>query len=125
MLPLALALSVALARPTSLDLWRWQIEAMDWTWQRTSKDRQVEVFTRPVEDAASPELWIRTERYEGQWKSRLARLKLDCARHAAEIEEVRLYGGMNLSGEVKDGAPRDAAAPDGLLQPILRSACGS
>ncbi len=125
MLPLALAASVVLARPSSLDLWRWQIEAMDWTWRETSPDRQVEVFTRPVKDAATPEFWVRTERYDGRWKSRVARLKVDCAKHDAAIQEVRFYGGMNLSGEVLDGGPREAPPVDGMLQPILRSACGS
>lgn len=125
MLALALAASVALARPTALDLWRWQIEAMDWTWRETSPDHQLEVFTRPVTDASAPQLWVRTERYEGPWQSQMAKVAVDCRAGRVSAVEAREFGGMNLSGEVRDLDAAGWTAPARLLGPILRSACGS
>jgi hypothetical protein len=125
MLTLALALSVALIHPSRLDAWRLQIEASDWTWLQTTPDRQVEVFARPVKDAPAPQFWVRTERFEGAWQSQMAKVALDCRAGQLSVMEVEDFGGMNLSGEVHDHAPSDWRAPDALLQPILRSACGS
>lgn len=125
MLPLALAVSVALARPSSLDIWRWQIEGLGWTWQATTPDHQLQVFTRPVKDAAAPELWVRTEQFEGRWKSQAARVQLDCRVGRLSVLEAQDFGGMNLSGEVRDADPAAWTAPAAVLRPILASACGS
>jgi hypothetical protein len=129
MIPLALAVSVALARPTALDLWRWQIEAMDWTWGGSAPDHQLEVFTRPVnqaaKDAAAPQVWVRTERFEGQWQSQMAKVAVDCRAGRVSAIQAQDFGGMNLSGEVRDLDAAGWTAPATLLGPILRSACGS
>jgi hypothetical protein len=122
-----LALAVTFARPTALDAWRWNIEEMGWTFRAATADRQVEVFTRPVtNEAGQPQLLVRTERYQGPWKSQSARVALDCAAGRVTVVEAQAFGGMNLSGEVL-GADRTAALPlpEPLLQPILASACGS
>lgn len=120
----ALSLAVALVQPVRLDAWRWQIEDMGWTWRATSRDHETVLFTRAVSDASAPQLWVRTERFDGQWKSQAARVALDCASGRATVLEAEQFGGMNLSGVVQDGEA-DWAAPGELLQPILRSACGS
>jgi hypothetical protein len=125
MLPLALALSVALARPANLDVWRRQIEAVDWTWQATTPDHQAEVFTKPVKDAAQPTLWVRTERFEGPWQSQAARVQVDCRARRIAVVEAQDFGGMNLSGEVLGAGVSNWSPPAPLLRPILASACGS
>lgn len=126
MLPLAAAaLAVSLIQPERLQVWRWQIEAQDWTWRATSPDRAVEVFTRPVKHAATPQVWVRTERFEGRWQSQLSRLALDCRAGKADVLQSELYSGMNLSGEVRDASASASAPPEALLKPILRTACGS
>ena len=124
MLPFAAA-PAAMVQPVSLDAWRWQIEAMGWTWQATSPDRRIEVFTRPVKDVPAPQLWVRTERFDGQWQSQAARVAVDCRSGQVSVVEAELYGGMNLSGEVLGGAGADWTPPDPVLKPVLRSACGS
>ena len=125
MLPLALALSVALARPANLDVWRRQIEAVDWTWQATTPDHQAEVFIKPVKNAAEPTLWVRIERFEGLWQSQAARVQVDCRAGRIAVVEAQDFGGMNLSGEVRDADVAAWTAPAPLLRPILASACGS
>jgi hypothetical protein len=125
MIGLILSAAVSLARPAALDAWRWSIEDMGWTWRAASSDQQIEVFTRPVAAADRAQLWVRTERYDGRWKSQTARLALDCESGKVTVVEARLYGGMNMSGEFDDSAPGEWPAPDSLIQPILRSACGS
>jgi hypothetical protein len=125
MLPLAAAPAVITIQPVSLDAWRWQIEAMGWTWRATSADRRVEVFTQAVKDTPAPQLWVRTERFDGQWQSQTARVAVDCTSGQVSVVEDQLYGGMNLSGEVRDGDRADWAPADPVLKPVLRSACGS
>lgn len=129
MLTLALALAAALAQPTRLDAWRWQIEAMDWTWRETSPDRSVQVFTRPVspngKDAPVRQLWVRIERFEGPWQSAMAKVAVDCRAGQALVVEAEAFGGMNLSGEVKNGDVSGWTASTPVLRPILRGACGS
>ncbi len=125
MLPLVAAPAIATVPPTRLDAWRWQIETMDWTWRATSPDRRIEVFTRPVKDVPAPQLWVRTERFDGQWPSQAARVAIDCRSGQVSVVEHQLYGGMNLSGEVRDAAPADWTPADPVLKPVLRSACGS
>lgn len=125
MLTLALALSVSLIHPSRLNAWAQQIDAAGWTWLQTSPDRQVEVFARPVKGPAGPQVWLRTERFAGDWQSQMAKLAFDCRAGQVSVMEVEDFGGMNLSGEVRDHAAADWRAPDTLLKPILRSACGS
>jgi len=125
MVPLALAAAVTLLHPARLDHWRWQIEAADWTWRATTPDRAVEVFTRPVEGAANPQLWVRTERFQGQWQSQMAKVAFDCRAGQVAVLQVEAFGGMNLSGEVREAAASGWTAPTPLLRPILASACGS
>jgi hypothetical protein len=125
MVPLALAAAVALLHPSRLDNWRWQIEAADWTWQATAPDRAVEVFTRPVKDSPAPQLWVRTERFEGQWQSQLAKVAFDCRAGQVSVLQAEDFGGMNLSGEVREADASGWSTPTPLLRPILASACGS
>lgn len=129
MVPLALAAAVALLHPSRLETWRWQIEAADWTWRSTSPDRAVEVFTRPVEDASalqpSAELWVRTERFEGPWQSQMAKVAFDCRAGRVSVLQTLDFGGMNLSGEVREIDAPGWRTPTSALKPILASACGS
>ena len=92
MVPLALAAAVTLLHPARLDHWRWQIEAADWTWRATTPDRAVEVFTRPVEGAANPQLWVRTERFQGQWQSQMAKVAFDCRAGQVAVLQVEDSG---------------------------------
>jgi hypothetical protein len=125
MVPLALAAAVAFAAPSRLETWRWQIEAADWTWRATAPDRAVVVFTKPVKGAAKPQLWVRTERFEGQWQSRMAKVAFDCRAGQVSVLQAEEFGGMNLSGEVREADASGWSAPTPLLRPILASACGS
>src|ERR1700744_3483500 len=90
MLPLAAAPAVIAIKPVSLDAWRWQIEAMGWTWRATSADRRVEVFTQAVKDTPAPQLWVRTERFDGQWQSQTAKVAVDCASGQVSVVEDQL-----------------------------------
>lgn len=125
MLPLIDAPAVTQIQPARLDAWRWRIDAAGWAWQATSLDRRIEVFTRPVKDTPAPQLLVRIERFDGRWQSQTARVALDCRAGRVSVIEAEAFGGMNLSGEVREAAPSDWTAPEVLLKPVLRSACGS
>ena len=125
MVPLALAAAVALVHPSRLDAWRWQIDAVDWTWRATSPDRAVEVFTKPVKDSTAPQLWVRIERFAGPWQSEMAKVAVDCRAGQVSVLEAEDFGGMNLSGEVREAATSGWTAPAPALKPILASACRS
>jgi len=68
---------------------------------------------------------VRTERFEGQWQSQMAKVAFDCRAGRVLVLQAQDFGGMNLSGEVREAAASGWTQPTPLLKPVLASACGS